>query len=70
MASQRVHVYSSTKPIGYENKFQYKVDMIPKFLTKCGYSDFKQAFIVKDNENYRLRMLRNNLGKQHLSYYY
>ena len=48
MGSQRVHVYSSTKPIGYENKFQYMVDIILKLLTKYGYSNFKHGFIVKD----------------------
>ena len=47
MGSQRVHVYS-TKPIGYEKKFLYMVEMIPKFLTKYGYFNLKPGFIVKD----------------------
>ena len=48
MSSQRVYVYSSTKLIGYEKKFQYMAEMIPKLLTKCEYSDLKPRFIVKD----------------------
>lgn len=48
LVSQRVHVYSSTKPIGYEKKFQYMAEMIPKLFTKCGYGDLKPGFIVKD----------------------